>query len=40
LMNPPFGEFSKNYKQKARTAFPNTYNDIFGAFTERFLGTL
>jgi hypothetical protein len=40
LMNPPFGEFSKNYKAPAREDYPNTYNDIFAAFTERFLDLL
>jgi len=40
LMNPPFGEFSKAYKALARDAYPNTYNDIFAAFTERFLDRL
>lgn len=37
LMNPPFGEFSKQWKLSAKEAYPNTYNDIFGAFTERMI---
>lgn len=40
LMNPPFGEFSASYKKQARDDYPNTYNDIFAAFVERFLGRL
>ena len=40
LMNPPFGEFSTPAKMYARNSFPSTYNDIFGAFTERFLFSL
>ncbi len=37
LMNPPFGEFSKPYKTNARIVYPNSYNDILGAFVERWL---
>jgi len=37
LMNPPFGEFSKPYKTYARIVYPNSYNDILGAFVERWL---
>jgi len=40
LMNPPFGEFSKLAKAYAGAAYPLTYNDIFAAFTERFLHLL
>lgn len=36
LMNPPFGEFAKEYKSFARDIYPNTYNDIFAAFTGRW----
>lgn len=36
LMNPPFGEFAKAYKAQARNDYPNSYNDIFAAFTERW----
>ncbi len=36
LMNPPFGEFAKAYKAQARDDHPNSYNDIFAAFTERW----
>ena len=39
-MNPPFGDFSKPYKPLARSDYPNSYNDILGAFVERFLGLL
>jgi hypothetical protein len=35
LMNPPFGEFSKVYKSSAKNSYPNSYNDILGAFVER-----
>jgi hypothetical protein len=34
LMNPPFGEFSRKFKGFALDKYPNTYNDIFAAFTE------
>lgn len=37
LMNPPFGDFSKKYKAYARTGYPDSYNDILGAFVERWL---
>lgn len=40
LMNPPFGDFSRGFKSQARSIYPNTYNDIFAAFTECFLGRL
>ena len=40
VMNPPFGEFSKAWKDQAREAYPNSYNDILGAFVECFLGRL
>ncbi len=36
LMNPPFGEFAKTYRAQARDDYPNSYNDIFAAFTERW----
>jgi hypothetical protein len=35
LMNPPFGEWSKPFKNNAKQAYPNSYNDILGAFVER-----
>jgi hypothetical protein len=35
VMNPPFGEFSKGYKAEARSAYPNSYNDILAAFVDR-----
>ncbi|SDL24315.1 hypothetical protein SAMN05660860_00131 [Geoalkalibacter ferrihydriticus] len=35
VMNPPFGEWSAQYKNLARDAFPNSYNDILAAFIER-----
>lgn len=40
LMNPPFGEFSKQWKEEARSVYPFCYNDILGAFVERFLNRL
>lgn len=40
LMNPPFGEFSKPYKAYSRIVYPNSYNDILGAFVERWLHRL
>lgn len=35
LMNPPFGEFSKHWKEPGKKAYPNSYNDILAAFVER-----
>ncbi len=40
LMNPPFGEFSKPYKMYSRITYPNSYNDILGAFVERWIHSL
>ena len=40
LMNPPFGEFSRRYKARSRVVYPNSYNDILGAFVERWLHRL
>jgi hypothetical protein len=40
LMNPPFGEFVTGIKGVAKEAFPNSYNDIFAAFTERWFDRL
>lgn len=40
LMNPPFGEFPRPYKAHSRIAYPNSYNDILGAFVERWLHRL
>lgn len=37
LMNPPFGEFSAQWKVPAKKAYPNSYNDILAAFVERGL---
>ncbi len=37
LMNPPFGVFVKRVQAYSRAKYPNTYNDIFAAFTDRFL---
>ncbi|MGO3847428.1 MAG: Eco57I restriction-modification methylase domain-containing protein [Pseudoalteromonas prydzensis] len=37
LMNPPFGEFSKNWKESAKKNYPNSYNDILTSFVERGL---
>jgi len=40
VMNPPFGDFSKSFATQARALFPQSYNDIFGAFVERSLDSL
>ena len=37
LMNPPFGEFSKVFKNSARKEYPHSYSDILSAFVERGL---
>ena len=37
LMNPPFGELSKNSKTYIETAYENSYSDILAAFVERTL---
>ncbi|WP_439146105.1 Eco57I restriction-modification methylase domain-containing protein [Vibrio sp.] len=37
LMNPPFGEFSKHWKDAGKKSYPNSYNDILSAFVERGL---
>ena len=40
VMNPPFGYFSMPWKAESKTAYPNSANDILGAFVERFLRRL
>lgn len=40
LMNPPFGEFSNQWKKEAKTNYINSYNDILSAFVERGLDFL
>jgi len=40
LMNPPFGEFSRQWKTKAKRVYLDSHNDILGAFVERFLHRL
>jgi len=40
LMNPPFGVFSKQCKEFAQEAYPDSSNDLLCAFTERFLQQL
>ncbi len=40
LMNPPFGKFSKLWSVQSKTDYPNSANDILGAFVERFLNRL
>ncbi|WP_419206921.1 Eco57I restriction-modification methylase domain-containing protein [Photobacterium leiognathi] len=35
LMNPPFGEFSKNWKTQSKNEYPNSFNDILAAFVDR-----
>src|SRR5262249_42115410 len=37
LMNPPFGELSKNSKTYIETTYENSYGDILAAFVERTL---
>ena len=34
-MNPPFGEWSAQFKAQSKKAYPNSYNDILAAFVER-----
>jgi len=40
VMNPPFGKFSKLWTAQSKAAYPNSSNDILGAFVERFLHIL
>ena len=40
VMNPPFGSFSKLWTAQSKAAYPNSANDILGAFVERFLNRL
>jgi hypothetical protein len=40
LMNPPFGKMAKGYEAQARADYPASYNDILGAFVDRFLDRL
>jgi len=40
LMNPPFGEASRESKPYIEKTFPRTKNDLYAAFVERFLGML
>jgi hypothetical protein len=40
VMNPPFGSFSKLWTAQSKIAYPNSANDILGAFVERFLHRL
>jgi hypothetical protein len=35
LMNPPFGEWSLQYKSEAKGAYPDSYNDVLAAFVDR-----
>lgn len=35
VMNPPFGEWSAQYKAETKRAYPYSYNDILAAFVER-----
>ena len=35
VMNPPFGEWSAQYKAESKRVYPNSYNDILAAFVER-----
>jgi hypothetical protein len=40
LMNPPFGEGSKQAKGYIEKSFPRTKNDLYAAFVERVLGMM
>jgi hypothetical protein len=40
LMNPPFGKIAKGYEAQARADYPASFNDILGAFVDRFLDRL
>jgi hypothetical protein len=40
LMNPPFGEGSRQAKGYLECAYPRTKNDVYAAFVERLLGLL
>jgi hypothetical protein len=40
VMNPPFGEFSKVWKDQAKKCYPRSSNDILAAFVERGISTL
>lgn len=40
LMNPPFGEGSKQAKGYIEKTYPRTKNDLYAAFVERVLGML
>jgi hypothetical protein len=40
LMNPPFGEGSRQTKGYLDCAYPRTKNDVYAAFVERLLGLL
>ncbi len=35
VMNPPFGDWSKQYKTESKKAYPNSYSDILAAFVDR-----
>ena len=37
LMNPPFGSFSKLWAAESKLIYPDSSNDILGAFVDRFL---
>ncbi len=37
LMNPPFGDFSQNWKNRGKSSYPSSYNDILASFIERGL---
>jgi len=40
LMNPPFGEFSKMWREESRKIYPLSSNDILAAFVEGFVSRL
>ena len=35
VMNPPFGAWSTPFKTRSKADYPNSYNDILGAFVDR-----
>jgi len=37
VMNPPFGQFSKLWKEASVLIYSNSYNDILGAFVDCFV---
>ncbi len=40
VMNPPFGSFTRSWASEAKRRYPRSYNDILGAFVDRFIDRL